>query len=206
MKRFITTVLVLFLFLSLNAQRFGVQGGGMLSNMKWRNDYFTLNTTVKPGFLLGVTYDLPLKNTMALNFALNYKCVGAAFIDSTDLASVRLGYVNLDIAYDYIFDMNKYKLYAEGGGYFGYLVRAQSVWKHKDQDTKTENLNIGTNDSDDILPMDVGVTFGVGVYYGVWKFGIGYQSSIINLSPDKNHVLRNQMGFLRATYFFGNKK
>ena len=40
--------------------------------------------------------------------------------------------------------------------------------------------------------MDIGVKIGAGVYVGSWKFGIGYMSSIIDLSPDSEIILRNK--------------
>lgn len=206
MKRIIITGFVFLFYLSANAQYFGLQTGGLASNIKWRNDIYTVNTVVKPAFLAGITLDIPLKNTMAVNLALNYKWVGAALIDSTDLSALRLGYVNFDATYNYLFDMNTYQLYVEGGGYIGYLVNAQKAFKPENGDVTYEDLKIGKEPTDDILAMDIGVTIGAGVYVGNWKFGIGYMSSIIDLSPDSEVILRNKAGYLRVAYLFNRKK
>ena len=206
MKRIVFLSLITFLGFSLQAQHFGLQAGVLASNIKWRNEFYTINSIVKPGFMAGITLDIPLKNTMAINLALNYKWTGASFIDSTNLSSVRFGYINFDATYDYIFDMGSYQLYAEGGGYIAYLVSAKKGLKPENEDVSFENLNIGTSETDDIKPWDMGLTVGVGVYLGKWKFGIGYQGSVINLSPGTEWILRNKVGYLRAAFFFNRKK
>lgn len=207
MKKIIITGFVFLFFLSANAQYFGLQGGGLAANIKWRNDIYTVNTLVKPAFLAGVTLDIPIKNTMAVNLALNYKWVGAAMTDSTDIGAVQLGYVNLDVTFNYIFETNNtVRPFIEGGGYFGYLVNAQKVFAPDGQDPYTESVNIGTESTDDIIAFDLGLTIGGGVYIKSWKFGLGYSSSIIDLSPDTEWILRNKMGYLKVTYFFGKNK
>lgn len=206
MKKSIILVGLFLLFcMGTIAQHFGLQAGGVASNVQWRNDIFTVNTIVKPGFLAGVTLDIPLNNSMVVNTAINYKCIGAAMADTSDLAAIRLGYVNLDVTYDYLFDMKTYQLYVEGGGYLGYLVKAENIIKPENGDKTTEDLNIGTETTDDIKPLDIGLTIGAGVYLNKWKFGIGYQGGIINLSPGDEYILRNKMGYLRVAYLLNKK-
>lgn len=177
----------------------------MLSNVKYRNDMFTMNTRLKPSFLVGVTLEFPIKTNMAINTALNYKWVGASFNDSTDLHAFRLGYANLDFTFNYIFDMvSGAKPYVEGGGFLAYLVNASSVELQENSDQLIrEDLKIGTAETDDIIPMDAGFTIGGGVYFKNWKFGLGYQESFINLSPQDGLYLWNKMGYLKVTYFIG---
>jgi hypothetical protein len=206
---------VTLLFISIMAftligftQHFGFQGGGMAANIKYRNDMYTLNTYVKPAFLAGIALEIPIKNTMAVTTALNYKWVGAAFNDDSDLAAYRLGYVNLDATFNYIFDMVPVvQPYVEGGGFLAYLVNASSVRNPEGtDDVIKKDLDIGTAKEDDIKPWDAGFSIGAGVYLNKWKFGVGYQESFINLSPDPDFLLWNKMGYLRATYFINRKK
>lgn len=207
MKKFIITGFILMFFLSANAQYFGVQAGGLASNIKWRNDIYTVNTLVKPAFMAGVTLDIPIQKTMAVNLALNYKWVGAAMIDSTDIGAVQLGYVNLDATFNYIFETDgAVRPFIEGGGYAAYLVNAQKVFKPENQDAYTEGVKIGNEATDEIIAWDLGLTIGGGVYLNSWKFSLGYSESIIDLSPDSEWILRNKMGYLKATYFFGKNK
>lgn len=204
-KSFLLLALLITFGMLVQAQNFGIQGGGVLSNVGWRNDQFTVNTNLKPGFLAGITLDIPLNNAMVINTAVNYKTMGAWIHDSTDLASYNLGYVNLDVTYDYIFDMKSFQIFAEGGGYISYLVNAKSIYKPEGEDRITENLKIGTSSDDDIRPLDIGLTIGTGIYLGKFKFGIGYQGGILNLSPNDTFTLRNRMGYLRVAYFFSRK-
>lgn len=186
----------------LQAQHIGIQGGGVLSNVSWRNDLATLNTKIKPGFLAGITLDIPLNNSMVINTAINYKTMGTWLNDSTDLASFNLGYVNLDATYNYIFDMKSFQIYAEGGGYISYLVIAKSIYKPTNEDRYTEDLKIGTSEDDDLGHLDLGLTIGAGVYLGKFKFGVGYQAGVLDVSHSNDYIFINRMGYLRAAYFF----
>ena len=151
--------------------------------------------------------DIPIKNTMAVNLALNYKWVGAAMNDSTDLGAVQLGYANLDVTFNYIYETTfAVRPFIEGGGYGAYLVNAQKVFAPDGQDPYTESVNIGNSSTDDITAWDIGLTIGGGVYLNNWKFAVGYSESIIDLSPDTEWILRNKMGYAKVTYFFGKKK
>lgn len=73
-------------------------------------------------------------------------------------------------------------------------------------DIAREDIKVGTSEDDDIVAYDIGLTIGGGVYYKSWKFGFGYSGSIIDLSPNKDLILRNKIGYLKATYFFGKNK
>lgn len=127
--------------------------------------------------------------------------------DSTDIATLRLGYVNLDVTFNYIFETNgAVRPYVEGGSFGAYLVNARSLFKPEKEDHYYEDVKIGTANDDDIIPWDVGLTIGGGIYLGKWKFGLGYMGTIIDLSPDPEWILRNKVGYLKATYFFNRKK
>lgn len=207
MRKIIISGFVFIFFLTANAQHFGLQGGGMAANIKWRNDIYTVNTLPKPAFMAGVTLEIPIQNTMAVNLGLNYKWAGAGLIDSTDLGVMQLGYVSLDVTFNYIFETDgRIRPFIEGGGYAGYLVNAQKIFKPENQEAYTESVKIGTASTDEIIAWDLGLTIGGGFYLNSWKFGLGYSESIIDLSPDTEWILRNKMGYLRATYFFGKGK
>ena len=208
MKKFTITFLLLVIFITTSiAQHFGIQAGGMATNVRWRNEYFTLNTLPKPGFMAGITLDIPVAEKMTIMTALNYKWVGAVYNDTSDVSAIHLGYVNLDITFNYIFtDVKVVHPYVEGGTYVAYMVNSNRVVKSKDENANYEDLKVGFDEQDNIIPWDFGWTIGGGVYLDKWKLGIGYQASMINLSPSKDLVLRNRMGYLRATYFFNRSE
>ena len=185
------------------AQYIGIQGGGFASNVRWRNEYFTLNTLPKPEFMAGIALDIPIAEKMAIMTALNYKWVGAVYNDTSDVSAIHLGYVNLDITFNYIFtDVKVVHPYVEGGTYVAYMVNSNREVKAKDENANYEDLKVGSDETDNIIAWDFGWTIGGGVYIDEWKFGIGYQGSMINLSPNADYVLRNRVGYLRVTYFF----
>ena len=206
MKKLIFTILLSAFFLTSNAQYFGLQAGALASDILWRNDYYTYNTLPKPGFMAGITLDIPIKNTMAVNLALNYKWTGASRADSTNVEAVRLGYINLDATFNYIFETNvAVRPYIEGGGFAAYLVNASTIYVSENGDSYTEEVKVGNSKDDEIIPWDLGLTIGGGIYYRKWRFGAGYSATIIDLSPTDEFILRNSMGYLKATFFFGKK-
>ena len=205
-KLILSTFILLFTFTSY-AQYFGIQAGALASNVKWRNEHYTLNTLLKPGFILGVTMDIPIQQTMAVNLALNYKWAGAGMIDTTNVEELQLGYINLDVTFNYIFQTtSEVRPYIEGGGFGAYLVNSKLAIMDNQGDLIREDIKVGTSEDDDIVPYDIGLTIGGGIYYRSWRFGFGYSESIIDLSPNKDLILRNKIGYLKATYFFGKKK
>jgi hypothetical protein len=206
MKKLIFTALFGVLFLTTNAQYFGFQAGSLVSDIVWRTDLYTYNTLPKPGFIAGVTLDIPIKNTMAVNLALNYKWTGSSMLDSTDVSAVRFGYINLDVTFNYIFETNvSVRPYIEGGGFGAYLVNAQSIYVPDGEESYSEDVKIGYSNDDEIIPWDLGLTIGGGIYLKSWKFGAGYSATVIDLSPNNEMILRNSMGYLKATFFLGRK-
>jgi len=145
-------------------QHIGIQAGGLLSNIKWRNELYTVNTFTKAGAMGGITLDIPLKNDMVFNTALNYKYMGTVIKDSSALGSMRFGFINLDLTYCYLFDMKTFQIYIEGGGYVGYMVNASRVDKPEGEDEEVTDLEIGTSSDDQIKPWDMGLSIGGGVY------------------------------------------
>lgn len=207
MKRVFITTIVSFIFISSYAQYFGFQAGALASNILWRNDVSVENTLLKPGFIAGVTLDIPIKNTMAVNLALNYKWTGASALDSTDISAVRFGYINLDATFNYIFETNAaVRPYIEGGGFGAYLTNAQSIYIPDGGDSYSEDVKIGYSNDDEIIPWDFGYTIGGGIYLKNWRFGAGYSASVIDLSPNNEMILRNSMGYLKAAFFINRKE
>ena len=207
MKKLIITSFFLVIVAAAGvAQHIGIQAGGLVTNVRWRNEYFTLNTLPKPGFMVGVNLDIPFSESSVLNTALNYKWLGAIFNDTSEVSAVHLGYVNLDITYNFIFtEVKVVQPYVEGGTYVSYMVNSNRVVDAKNENANFDDLKVGMNEDDHIIPWDFGWTLGGGIYLNEWKFGIGYQASVINLSPEKDLKLRNRMGYLRVTYFLNKK-
>lgn len=207
MKRIIAFSLIILAFaLTSSAQYFGLQAGGLLSNVNWKNKNVTANTKIKPGFLAGISLEIPVHKSMAINTALNYKVMGASMWDTASFAALRLHYINFDVTFNYIFKLGSVEPYIEAGPYLAFAVKAQEVYQPDSVDTFKEDLKIGTSKDDDIRPLDAGFTIGVGLYVSNFKFGLGYSHGFVNISPGDDYSIRNRNGYLRVTYFINRKK
>lgn len=207
MKRNLIVLSILLLSVSFAHAQFGVQVAGTAANMLWDNStLYTINTKIKPGAQIGLTYDIPLANKMVINTGLNYKHAGTWIRDNKDVAAMRLNYINLDVTYNYIFNIANLEIYAEGGGYAGYAISGKIKYRLENADDYEETLSIGTSEiDDDIKPIDGGLTIGAGIYFGSFKFGIGYMHGLVNISTQDDQTMRNRNGYLRVAYLFGRE-
>lgn len=205
MKKALLFSFILSMALAVNAQHFGIQGGGSLANMKWESDLYSLNAKIKPAFFMGIAVDFPLNNSMVVNTALNYKHAGTWVKENKDLMAVRLNYVNLDVTYNYLIVLSSITIFFEGGGYLGYGFSGKTIFKPEEGDKEEEKLNLGTAKEDDIKPLDIGLIVGGGVYFGKVKLGIDYVPGLLNLSNDEDLTIRNTAITLKATFFFNRE-
>ncbi len=213
MKKILLLLVGLSIFGMANAQHFGLFAGPQMTNMSMENATLIVKTNFKPGFFAGFTVDFPLNNNMVINSSISYKTGGtiidngSLLDDDTEVLVLRTDNISLDLTYLYLFDLNTIQLYAEGGGYLGYAMGGKYVYKPKDGDKYTEPLKIGSSDTDDLKAFDFGITIGAGVYMNKFKFGLGFQQGLFNLSTsdDSQDVARNQAVFAKVAYFFNRK-
>lgn len=213
MKRFLLVLLGLGLFSFANAQHFGVQAGPNFSTMKMETDVVEIKTNLKPGFFVGFTVDFPLNNKMLINTAINYKTAGTSIdngplIDeNTKVLVIKTDNITFDLTYNYIFPLNSIELYAEGGGYVGYAISGKMAYTPKEGEVTKETLNLGSDKTDDLKAFDAGLIIGAGVYVNKFKFGLGYQYGLSNLSTseDVQDEIKNSSIYASIGYFFNRK-
>lgn len=209
-KNFLLSLLLLAIVTMANAQHFGLQAGGKITNMGITQDNDTLisiaETKIKPGFMVGITLDLPLNNSMVINTALNFTTAGTWQHYGKDINAVQLGYINLDVTYEYIFNIGDLEIFAEGGGYLGYAVLGKNVYKPETGDKVDTDIEFGS-EVNELKPIDAGFVIGAGIYFGNIKLSADYQHGLVNMSNDEtdNERIKNRGGALKFTYFFNRK-
>lgn len=210
-KNYLLSVLFLSLVTLASAQHFGLQAGGKITNMGITEDNDTvfsiLESKIKPGFLVGVTADFPLANSMAINTSLNFTTAGTWQHYGKDINSVHLGYINLDVTYIYIFNIGGQEIFAEGGGYAGYAVLGKIIYKPETGDKVETDIEFGS-EVNESKPIDAGFIVGAGIYFGNIKLSADYQHGLVNMSNDEtnNERIKNRGGALKFTYFFNRKE
>lgn len=205
MKKIITIIIIAALPTALFAQHFGVRLGGAIADMRMSTDTISYNTKIKPGFIAGIVMEYPLKNTMAINTSLNFKSVGTWIHEDLDITGWRMNYLDLDVSYEYIFDLGEAEVFAQGGGYLAYALYGKEIFKPENGEKTTENLNIGTSDEDVLKPFDAGLIIGAGVYFGKIRLSASYQPGLVSISNVDGWRIRNQVGSLSFIYLFNRK-
>ena len=205
MKKALLVGFVLTMTYAVNAQYFGVQGGGSLVNLSDKTDAYSVNTRIKPGFFMGIITDFPLNNDMAISTALNFKHAGTWIKENNDVWALRLNYINLDVTYNYIITLSSITLFLEGGGYMAYAVGGKTIYRPESGDNVDTKIDFGTSTDDDLKPFDAGLIIGGGVFFGKAKLGINYCPGLINLTNQEDWISRNFAIMLKAAYFFNRE-
>lgn len=124
---------------------FGLKGGLNVSNLHFSND--NVDTKTKLGFNAGLLVHLHLTPQLALQPEVYYSAQGAKYNLGTTEGKLNLGYINVPVIVQYMFD-NGFRLQA--GPQLGILVNAE---------TKIGSLE--TKVKDDFNTIDFAVTSGV---------------------------------------------
>ena len=222
MKKLVLIIIVGLFSAGLQAQSFGVQGGGVLSGILYANNQenaiIIAKTNLKPGFMAGITFDLPINENMFLNFGTGIKTLGATVIDGLYLHPdstsegilIKTNNIYLNATFNYKFSFDKIDVFAEGGAYSGYTISGKRIIKPKTGDNIESDLKIGSEETDDLLPIDFGYIIGAGIYLNKSvKFSVGYQHGLLNLTTAKEDrygpVRKNRMGYITVAYMFNSK-
>ena len=134
---------------------FGLKGGLNLSNLHYSDDVIDAKT--KLGFNLGALAHLHLAPQLALQPEVYYSAQGAKYDVGNDEAKVKLGYINVPVLIQYMFD-NGFRLQA--GPQVGFLINA-----------KSELGSVETDIKDNLKKVDFGATAGVSYVHP--KNGLG---------------------------------
>lgn len=230
MKKFIfLSALCVAFFFSKAQVAVGVEAGGVLSGILWADDYeYSLNvykTDPKFGFLIGVTADFPVGESFFVNTSLGFRTNGATIsnlsletehVDSINAAVVKINNLYLDATFNYMFKLGETEIFAGVGGYSAYALSGETTSTLKGIDT-TNDLMIGSETTDQILPIDLGLSFKAGVYVTPKiKLSVGYQHGLVNISsqndlvnPEDSRrydpVIKNRTGYISVAFMLNRK-
>jgi Outer membrane protein beta-barrel domain len=163
----------------------GIKGGLNMYNIHSNNNS---NYDTKAGFHLGLLGHIHLSKQVALQPELTYSLQGAQYTTLGIDTRVRLGYINVPVLLQYMFD-NGFRLQA--GPQLGFLVNAKSK-------TGSSEVNI----KDDIKKVDF--AFGLGIGYVYPPSGIGvdarYNIGLSDISKSDASKSTN-MGFQLGVFY-----
>jgi len=118
-----------------------------------------------------------------------------------DKDAITLNYLEVPLNGVLNLELGTGKLQIFAGPYLGLCLNGKYKYL-SDEDGKTEPLDIGTSDDDDIKPMDLGINIGLGYKFGVFQIQGGYGGSLISISNYEDEDLKNNLIYLNFAYFF----
>ena len=197
MRKTLTALLMLFLCHVVSAQgRLGVKGGINLFSLHSENNQQQDYNNAKPGFMLGVSYELALSNYFAFVPELNYSLQNAE--ENYYGSKIRLGYIQVPILLHYYSQKDPVSLYAG--------PQANFITSAKVKPAKGTEQGI----RGDLVQTDIGVTLGVAYTPLAWKSGLtvdvrAYRGfmNVIKAEYDNGTKSRATLFMLTVGYAFG---
>ncbi len=193
MKNYVRMLLAATLITgSVNAQHvnIGIKGGLNVYSLKSDNG---LNYDSKLGFNAGLLGHIHLTKMIALQPEIVYSAEGAKSTSAGVESKVSLGYINVPVLVQYMFD-NGFRL--QLGPQVGFLTSA-----------KTETNNVTSDIKDKLTSADFSISGGVGYVHPASGIGVDarYNLGVSNINKNSN-VTSNNRGFqLGVFYLFGHK-
>ena len=168
----------------------GIKGGLNIYNINNNNGVKFDNLV---GFNLGLIGHIHLAKQLALQPELVYSAQGAKHTTEGGETKIHLGYINVPILLQYMFD-NGFRL--EAGPQIGFLVNAKA---------KTPNSNV--NIKNDIKKVDVGLGAGIGYVNPASNFGIDarYNLGLSNINENSSVKSTNRGFQVGIFYLFHHK-
>ena len=193
MKTILSVALATILFsATATAQNvnIGIKGGLNITNL---NDDNGTTYDSKIGFNVGLLGHIHLAPQLALQPELLYSLQGAKYTVSNVETNINLGYLNIPLNVQYMFD-NGFRLQA--GPQIGFLMNA-----------KSETNNVKTDIKDNLKTVDFGVTAGLGYVHPASGFGVDarYNLGLSDISESDASKLTNRGFQIGVFYLFQHK-
>ena len=193
MKMILSVALATILFTATaTAQNvnIGIKGGLNIANL---NDDNGTKYDSKLGFNVGLLGHIHLAPQLALQPEIMYSLQGAKYTVSNVETNINLGYINIPLNVQYMFD-NGFRLQA--GPQVGFLMNA-----------KAETNNVKTDIKDNLKTVDFGVTAGLGYVHPASGFGVDarYNLGLSDISESDASKLTNRGFQIGVFYLFQHK-
>ena len=164
---------------------FGIKGGLNLYNIHNDNG---ANYDTRTSFNLGLLAHIHLNKQWALQPELVYSGQGAKYTTAGDETTLKLGYINLPVMLQYMFD-NGFRL--EAGPQVGFLTGAKAVTGKTSVDVK-----------DNLTTADFGLGFGVGYLNPPTGFGVDARYNLGLTDINKNSTVTSMnRGFQLGVFY-----
>lgn len=213
LTKVLVIVFIAFFSFQTNAQTFGIKGGLNLSNMLDKDDDETYSNdySLKPGFHVGLTVDIPINDFLSFEPGLLLTTKGLKYEDEemgVELDSkINLYYLDIPLMLKASHDLGGgLKMFGAVGPYVGFGLSGKikiEVEFQGDKETDEIDVDWGNDEDEDTFKrLEMGLTFGAGVEINSIVLAISYDLGLSNISTFqdygstvKNRVLKFSVGY-----------
>ena len=153
------------------------------------------NKKINRGYTTGILVS-SYKDAIGLNFGLNYIQAGAVnptpAIAGATKSKNRLNYLSGDILLSYKLE-STINLEIFGGSYLAKLLKGNYDVSMTTGSNQKGDFKIGTKTTDDFIPLDLGVKFGMCFNIKRVSIGITLQQGFSDIAPQKDIKIHNQI-------------
>lgn len=179
----------------LNAQRTGLIAGLSLADAQYTISGVSLSTSQLSGFHAGLIGEVPLSNSIFLNYGVLYAQKGLKLSIGGFEGKIPVDYLEIPVSLCYKYNLLVANIFAEVGPYAGIGLSARVK-----AGGETQKIDFGTDD-DEMKRLDFGLNIGGGIEINFVRVGVRYGLGFVDLENDPeaemfNGVLSLSMGVL----------
>jgi hypothetical protein len=193
----------MLVFSNMQAQvKFGPKAGLNLSTMKLSYMGVSIDPTMLVGFHAGLLSEITLSGNLCLQPAILYSTKGSKFSVMSEELQISPSFIEIPVNIVYKFDLGSVKLFLNVGPYGAYGIGGKA-----DSGGESEDIVFGSEETDDMKPMDFGLNVGAGVEISNIIISANYGLGLANLAPvttEDEEMKTKVIGFSIA-YLFGGK-
>lgn len=216
MKHLILSISTLAICYVTSAQTFGLQAGVNIASQSIGSEEtagFTISTSSKTGFLIGVVGQFPLSKVIAFRPELNYIQKGSETTGETadEFVIIALNYIDLPLNFVFSSDAGKGKFFFGAGPSIGYGLSGHTKLKtggqEISQDIKFDGKSADAENDGygHLKALDLGFNLLGGYTFSNGFFAnTGYSFGLSNITPEEGSRLKNKGFFIKVGYCFSN--
>jgi len=214
MKKLLVAFIVTVMSIPSFAQTFSIRAGMNLSNMLMKDDDDTYSDEfqMNPGFHFGGTVEVPINEALFFEPGLLVSTTGFLIKESDPTfgeMKISTMIYNLNIPLNlkaYVNAGSSARVYFSAGPYIGIALSGKSKSTFNGT-TDTEDLEIGSADTDDIKAFDFGLQAGAGIEISSFQIGVTYGLGLANISTftDNGSKILNRVLGISVGYKLGGE-
>jgi hypothetical protein len=201
--KFVLVICLMLVFSNMQAQvKFGPKAGLNLSTMTLSYMGVSIDPTILIGFNVGVLSEIPLSGNLSIQPAILYSTKGSKFSVMSEEMQISPSFIEIPVNVVYKFDLGSIKVFLNAGPYAAYGIGGKV-----DSGGESADIVFGTEETDDMKPMDFGLNIGAGIEISRIIISANYGLGLANLAPvttDDEEFKTKVIGFSVA-YLFGGK-